>query len=265
MRLVTEDATPSSWAWPGRFHTLGPFEVPGFPSRKAYVYVPGGDDVPLHERPVLYLFDGQNCWTDWGSHAGGWYAHEAAEKLTGSRTFRAPVVVGLEHGGHKRIDELSPWAMSRDRGGHAERFFDWVVHHFMPHVQRTFGLTGGALHTVVGGSSLGGLAALWSHYRYPHAIGGVISMSSAFGAGGKAIFPFVESRARPLISRVYIDCGGREGGGFLLAAAEEMHLLLERKGYPEGGLIWRPDLRGAHNERAWRRRLPKALRFMFRR
>ncbi|WNG25519.1 alpha/beta hydrolase [Cystobacter fuscus] len=264
MHLVTATAD-TSWARPGQFHSLGPFDVPGFPSRRAHVYVPSGDDVPLRERPVLYLFDGQNCWTDWGSYAGGWYAHEAAEQLVGSPTFRAPVVVGLEHGGDRRIDELSPWEMTPGRGGHAEHFFDWVVHHFMPHVQHTFGLTGGALHTVVGGSSMGGLAALWAHYRYPHAIGGAIAMSPAFSVGDKALFPFVDSRPKPLISRVYIDCGGREGGGRMLAVAEEMHHVLERKGYPEGGLMWRPDQNAGHNEKAWRRRLPKALRFMFRR
>lgn len=258
------DSANTSWAWPGHFHSLGPFEIPGFSSRRAHVYVPG-DDVPLHERPVLYLFDGQNCWTDWGSHSGGWFAHEAAQQLVGDPRFRAPVVVGLEHGGDRRIDELSPWEWMPGRGGGAEHFFDWVVHQFMPHVQSAFGLTGGPLHTVVGGSSMGGLAALWSHYRYPEAIGGAIAMSPAFAVGSRALFPFVEGRDKPLISRVYIDAGGREGGGRLLAVAEEMHHVLERKGYPEGGLWWRPDAEAGHNEQAWRSRLPDALRFMFRR
>ncbi len=262
---MIDTASTAAWAWPGQLHTLGPFEVPGFPSRKASVYVPGGDPTPLHERPVLYLFDGQNCWTDWGSYSGGWYAHEAVQALVGDGAFRAPVVVGLEHGGERRIDELSAWEMAPGRGGGAEPFFDWVVHHFMPHVQHTLGLASGPLHTVMGGSSMGGLAALWSHYRYPHAIGGAICMSSAFGVGGKALFPFVEARAKPAISRVYIDCGGQEGGGRMLATSEEMVHLLARKGYPEGGLLWRPDPEAGHNEQAWRRRLPDALRFMFRR
>ena len=265
MGSVIDISASSDWAWPGRFHTLGPFDIPGFHSRKAYVYVPGGDDVPLHARPVLYLFDGQNCWTDWGSHSGGWYAHEAAQQLVGDPALCAPVVVGLEHGGDGRIDELSAWEMMSGRGGRAEPFFDWVVHHFMPHVRHLFGLAEGPLHTVMGGSSMGGLAALWSHYRYPQAIGGAIAMSSAFSVGNGAFFSFMEQHARPLISRVYIDCGGREGGGRMLAASEGMYRLLERKGYPEGGLLWRPDPDAGHNEQAWRRRLPEAMRFMFRR
>ena len=267
MRSVTEttDTSSASWAWPGQFHSLGPFDVPGFASRRVHVYVPSGDEVPRHERPVLYLFDGQNCWTDWGSYAGGWYAHEAAEQLVGQPAWRAPVVVGIEHGGAQRVDELSPWEMSPRRGGRAEHFFDWVVHDLMPHVQHTFGLPGGALHTVMGGSSMGGLAALWAHYRYPEAIGGAIAMSSAFSVGHRAFFSFVDSHPKPLISRVYIDCGGLEGAGRMLAASEEMYRLLEHKGYPEGGLMWRPDPEAGHNEQAWRRRLPEALRFMFRR
>ena len=34
---------------------------------------------------------------------------------------------------------------------------------------------------------------------------------------------------------------------------------------PDDRLMWRADPRGTHSEAAWRRRLPAALRFMYRR
>src|SRR3954468_23112097 len=40
--------------------------------------------------------------------------------------------------------------------------------------------------------------------------------------------------------------------------------LLER-GYDSDSLMWRADARGTHSEASWRRRLPAALRFMYRR
>lgn len=258
-------ASEHSWAKPGSFYTLSPLDVPGFPARRAFVYVPSGP-TPVHERPVLYLFDGQNVWTDHGSYAGGWYAHQAAERLNRSRKhFVAPVVVGLEHGGESRINELSAWPVMGQRGGGAERFFDWMVGKFLPHLQRHFGLRGGPLHTVLGGSSIGGLAALYGHYRHPDVFGGALCMSPSLFVGGRAIFRLISEKPRPLFSRVYIDCGGLEGKGRMLALAQDMAKLLEGKGYPADQLMWRPDTKAGHNERAWRRRLPKALRFMFRR
>jgi hypothetical protein len=41
--------------------------------------------------------------------------------------------------------------------------------------------------------------------------------------------------------------------------------ILRQRGFDEAALRWRPDARGVHNERHWRRRLPAALRHLFRR
>jgi predicted alpha/beta superfamily hydrolase len=64
--------------------------------------------------------------------------------------------------------------------------------------------------------------------------------------------------------RLYLDCGGREAFGYSIQHAEWMVDMLERKGFAAGDhFLWRPDKRGAHNERSWRRRLPKALRYLY--
>jgi enterochelin esterase-like enzyme len=67
----------------------------------------------------------------------------------------------------------------------------------------------------------------------------------------------------PPISRIYLDAGAQEASGRMLQAADRLAQDLAGRGYSPGQLMWRPDPRGGHNERAWRRRLPKALRFMF--
>src|SRR5262245_6690597 len=112
----------------GRFHELGPFDAPGFPpSRLIRAYVPErSPDAPPREtlfrgrslsetsdrsagRPVLFLFDGQNVFEDEPSFAGGWHAHKVVDRLARSRR---PVVVGIPHGGERRMAELSPFPVS---------------------------------------------------------------------------------------------------------------------------------------------------------
>jgi hypothetical protein len=51
----------------------------------------------------------------------------------------------------------------------------------------------------------------------------------------------------------------------MIKHAREMAEHLETRGWGTGEkLMWRPDAKGTHSERHWRRRLPKALRFLFR-
>ncbi|MBI2391909.1 MAG: alpha/beta hydrolase [Deltaproteobacteria bacterium] len=247
----------------GSFIDLGYFEAPGFGAgRRVRAYAPHGH-VHSAPRPVLWLFDGQNVFEDEGSFAGGWHAHEVLDRFAVLRKAAAPVLVGIDHGGEQRIDELTPWKDAK-KGGRADEFLGWVVETLMPLVRRSVGLREDVASNVVGGSSLGGLAAFYAHLRFPQAFGGALSMSPSFWFAKRRIFEFVESQPVPWTTRVYLDGGAREARGMLLKHGREMADLLAKKGWPGDSVMWRPDSKGTHAERHWRRRLPKALRFLFR-
>jgi len=247
---------------PGRFETLGEWEPPGLARRVVTVYLPA-DHRADGTRPALLLFDGQNVFDDIHSFAGGWFAHQAIDRLRPGAT-DVPLVVGIPHGGERRVDELVPWKMKQG-GGRLGSLLDWVASTVLPEVRRRHGSRAGPLGAVLGGSSLGGLAALWGHLHHPEVFGGALSLSPSLWAAGRAIFRDAERFHRPAVSRIYLDCGGREAGGRMLPVVREMAVVLEAKGYPAAQLRFRPDARGQHDEKAWRRRLPGALRFMFRR
>jgi hypothetical protein len=249
---------------PGIFHDLGIHEVPGLSARRVRVYEPVGAH-PDIVRPTLYLFDGQNVFDDHGSFAGGWHAHTAVDRLTIGKTTIAPYVVGIDHGGVSRIDELAPFSTGRHGGGKTDYLLDWLVGKLMPALHARFArMQRGAVGAAVGGSSLGGIAALYAHLRHPGEIGGALCLSPSFWVGGGEILRWVERQHHPTVSRVYLDCGVREGGGRMAPLVERMADLLGRRGYAQGQLMWRPDRKGGHAEVHWRRRLPKALRFMYR-
>jgi enterochelin esterase-like enzyme len=232
------------------------------------VFVP--DPHPKHargaldaaRRPALILFDGQNVFEDEGSYAGGWRAHEAAARV--SRTIPlAPMVVGVEHGGAARIAELSPFAPGGGPGGAAE-LVAHLASTLVPALRRTFGVTLAPESTVIGGSSMGGLAALYAHLRHPEVFGGALAMSPSLWAGGGELLSWAAGRGRPPGSRIYLDAGAREAGGRMLEAARRFASTLTGAGWNADTLLFRPDPRGGHNEAAWRRRLPAAMRFVFR-
>ena len=234
--------------------------VPHFGDRRVRVYVPREYD-GTRPFPLLVLFDGQNVFDDAGSFAGGWHAHRAVDRLGQKRS--RPIVVGVDHGHGARIDELAPWR--RDGSpGRAEAFVGWVAETLVSELRRRHHVVAGPAGVLVAGSSLGGLAAMYAHFRWPETFGGALSMSPSFWLGAPKIFDYVASRPVPWTSQIYLDCGVGEGGGGMHRHAERMAALLRGRGYAAARLLFKSDPKGAHGERAWRRRLPAALRFFYR-
>ncbi|HSG38731.1 MAG TPA: alpha/beta hydrolase-fold protein [Thermoanaerobaculia bacterium] len=262
--LQVEQGIPGSLErmQPGQINLLGPFETPGLTPRLIRVYLPRNYD-PTRASFALYMFDGQNVFDDAPSFSGGWFAHEAVEKLARSKR-SVPVVIGIDHGGAGRNRELSPFSFDMEQG-QIPKLLDWVTTRLMPALTAELNLVPGPLGAVVGGSSMGGLAALWSHFRYPEAFGGALVMSPSFWLADEAIFHFIASRPNPAVSRVYMDAGAREDKGKVVDVVKRMAEHLVARGYDADRLMWRADPKGAHSEADWRRRLPKALRFMYQR
>jgi predicted alpha/beta superfamily hydrolase len=240
-------------------HRIGPFEIPHVGARHVRVCVPPRD--PHAPSPVLYVFDGQNVFDDAPSYAGGWHLHRAVCALA-KRAGRAPVVVGVEHGGEARIAELSPWGTARG-ASRTDALLDWMVGTLAPLVQGEFRVSSAPGEVGIGGSSLGGLAALYAHFRNPERFGLVLAMSPSLWVGRGRIFAYVASRPKPWTSRIYLDAGGLEGGGGMLRAAERLAGDLRARGWDDGALRFVAAKRGTHSEKSWRRRAPGALTFLF--
>lgn len=238
-------------------HHLGPFLIRGVGSRLVRVYVPprlGSGPIP-----ALYLFDGQNLFHDEPSFAGGWRLHTTTSRLV-KQGHPMPVIIGVDHGGGERLAELSPWPAARSR---TEALLDWLTGDLMPRIQSEFHVASDPPHVGVGGSSLGGLAALYAHFRNPERFGRVLAMSPSLWVGRGALFGFVAGKTKPWTTRIYLDAGALEAGGRMLASAKQLAESLKARGWNDHELRFVASKRGAHSEKHWRRRAPGALRFLF--
>lgn len=239
-------------------YKLGPFRVSKLGQRRhVRVYVPPA--TASSPRRVLVMFDGQNLFHDEPSYSGGWHLHEAVHALTHAGV-PAPLIVGVDHGGADRLHELSPFAAHGSRG-RADALLDWLVGSLVPRVRREFGAPGTPAELWVGGSSLGGLAALYAHFRHPDVFGGALCLSPSFWLGRGRIFEYVAARPLP-VSRVYLDGGVHEDRDSMAAHVTRMAEHLRGRGYDDARLRLVLDPHGTHSEAAWRRRAPGALRFM---
>ena len=213
---------------------------------------------------MVVLFDGQNVFGDEGSFAGGWQAHRAAERVV-TKKRPAPIVVAVDHGYAHRQHELLPFAGSRSGSrprGTLDPLVAFLRERLAHDIRIRFGIPDAPARWVVGGSSLGGVAALYAHFAAPEVFGAAMCMSPSFGIAGRRLFDWIAAQPLPWTSRVYLDCGIREGRGTTLPRVAAMASLLRARGYREDRLRLRRDARGRHDEPSWRRRLPGALRFL---
>lgn len=224
-------------------------------------YLPARRPKRAAPRRALFLFDGQNVFDDAGSFAGAWHAHRAVDRYSAGRA-NPPVIVAVDHGHHARIRELAPFREGA-RGGGGEAMIRWLATTLVPHARRELGLSEDPAATVVGGSSLGGLAAFYAHHRWPEVFGGALCMSPSFWFGRAQLFDFVAAQGVPWTSKIYLDVGGREARHTMIAATTAMAGLLRARGYTDARLKLKVEAGGRHHERAWKRRLPGALRFLF--
>lgn len=244
----------------GRIESWGSVDVAGVGRRRIRVYVPAERPQAARGEPgVVVLFDGQNVFDDAGSFAGGWHAHRAAERVA-TRRRPAPIVVGVDHGFGARARELSPFA----RGGGLDALVGFLRGPLAQALRERFAIPADPARWIVGGASLGGLAALYAHFTAPELFGGALCMSPSLGLGGRRLLAWVATQPLPWTSRIYLDSGAREGRGTTARWVAALAAVLSERGYDERRLRVRRDARGRHAESSWRRRLPGALRFLLR-
>lgn len=247
----------------GRLHRTKAFPVPGIKDPLPLtIYLPPGYDTTGTSYPVAYVFDGQNLFTDDGSFAGGWHLHHALNvRATMGKVI--PIVVGIHHG-TQRQEELAPWPVEEGHKARGDALLDWVVGPLATMIDEDLRVLKGPEHTMIGGSSLGGLLAMYGFFRHNEVFGKGLFMSPSLWVDEGEIFHYVAKARCGGNPKLYLDCGEQEAEGIVIKHAEWMAELLDRKGFTEGyHFMWRPDPRGHHDERSWRRRLPRALRYLY--
>ncbi len=229
-------------------------------TRDLFVYLPPSYETDEERRyPVVYMHDGQNLFDETASFAGEWHVDEAMQLLSWEGI--EAIIVGVPNMGENRCEECSPYCDAKDGGGRGDDYLAFIVETVKPLVDAEFRTLPGHQYTGILGSSMGGLISLYAFVCYPQVFGfaGVLSPSLWFA--DRAIFKTVEET--PFIrGKIYVDIGAEEEGA-AATDARKMVKLLEQKGYRMGeDLMFVEETDADHNEAAWSRRLPRALRFL---
>lgn len=220
--------------------------------------------------PVLYLNDGQNLFEPATAFAGvSWQAGETAGHLIEEKKISPLIIVGIDHAGKNRVREYVPYRSADPRvmGPQGQRYPAFLRREVMPLIETYYSVAKGAENTGLGGSSLGGFIALYTHLTAPGLFGRLLIESPSLYVANRKILEDCR-RFQNWPARVYLGSGTREVGDPAkdARAVEDVRALesiLRSAGFDRRRLKVDVEEGAPHSESAWARRFPAALEFLF--
>ncbi len=216
--------------------------------RRVWIYLPKDYAASRKRYPVLYMHDGQNVFDEATAFSGEW----GVDEFLDTTSARQSIVVAIDHGDSKRINEYSPYDMERFGKGEGDFYVDFLAKTLKPFIDKKYRTLKDGKNTFVAGSSMGGLISMYAVLKYPSVFGGAGVFSPAFWVA-PAIFPEITAKGKKFNGKIYFYAGKLEGESMvpdMLKAFEAMAEVSKSK----MTTVIRDD--GKHNEPTWRKEFP---------
>ena len=248
--------------------------------RTVRVYLPAAYAQNAQARfPVLYMHDGQNLFDDSGAYGGhSWRVRETMETLEAQGKTTGIIVVGVDNGQERRLDEYSPWentevgryfGQNRVVGGLGEAYAAFFAETLKPFIDRTYRTLPARAHTAVAGSSMGAFISVYLAFASPalYSSVGVFSLASWFAE--PPFLAFLNSRPLPEAQRYFLSVGTAETSydplkefpAIYRACTEHFKETLLAKGQPAADLRLLVNEGEAHNEISWAKHFPQFVKW----
>ena len=227
-------------------------------SRKVYVYLPEQyERDELARYPVLYMFDGHNVFFDADSAFGkSW---NMTSYLLWTRKPLIVVAVECNKRDNNRLKEYSPTSFEDAKygkiRGRGKTYMDWLVKELKPYIDENYRTMPDRDHTVIAGSSMGGLMSLYAATVYNHVFSKAACLSPSLWTNPEKLLKLVEKAKLGENTTIYMDYGSQEMGNHsankevLMAMSQ---LLLEKN----VNLAFRIIPGGTHSEGSWEKQIP---------
>lgn len=266
----------------GRIERWDPFPSRHIDPRPVEVWLPPTYD-GREPHAVLYMHDGQMLFdadTTWNHQA--WAVDQVAAPLLARGELRPFIVVAPWNNGPKRFAEYFPQAWLRDlqgaprqavldrfdggvpRGNDSLRF---LADELKPAVDARYTTRTEREHTLLMGSSMGGLISLYGLCERPDLYGGAACISTHWtgyfernaAVPAAALRYLREKLPPPGTVRVWMDRGTQELDALYDDAQMAVDTLLLQRGYRAPGFRSVVHEGSGHNEADWQRHLPGPL------
>ena len=225
--------------------------------RRGYVYLPEDyHETPEKRYPVLYMFDGHNVFFDEDATYGKSWGMTQYMKQNPLNLIIVAIACNDE--GFRRLNEYTPFPFTyKEHRFHAQGdiYMDWLVGVLKPAVDKNLRTLPDADHTIIAGSSMGGLMSLYAVTAYNHIFKKAACLSPSLWTNPEKIAAMVEAATYAPGTNIYMDYGSEELAnheGILSILRETADKLLEKGVH----LSFRIVPGGTHCEASWEKQIP---------
>lgn len=226
--------------------------------RRIWIYLPRGYTTSKASYPVLYMHDGQNLFNEQTAPFGEWGVDEALDSIQ-KATGREMIVVGIDNGGEKRMNEYNPYDFKEFGKGEGNQYVDFLVQTLKPYIDQKFRTKKDAANTHIAGSSMGGLISLYAVVKYPSVFGAAGVFSPAFWTAPQLFTDVEKADWGTNKPRFFFYAGGKESTT-MVPDMKRMLTLIEKKPNVNTRSLVNPL--GQHNEPTWRAEFPAFYRWL---
>lgn len=184
--------------------------------RRIRVYLPNQTTGPY---AVMYMHDGQNLFEKKYAYIGeSWEVHKQVHRLIKAKMIPNLMIVAIDNNKH-RLDEFSPFendelhrlfGSKSKRTPYGEAYAAFIVEEVKPFIDQHYHTLPGFNHTLIAGSSMGGVISLYMGLKYPDVFGGVGILSAATWYNQSAVEQFLSSNQPNPNQRFFIAVGSNE-------------------------------------------------------
>ena len=205
--------------------------------------------------PVMYMYDGHNLFQDHDATYGkSWGLEDFLNDY--DKPF---IIVGIEcnHEGQERLNEFSPYTFDNSYFGHingkGEILMDWVIVELKPFIDEHYRTIPFRECTGIGGSSMGGLMALYTVIKYNIYFSKAACLSSAISMCMPQLKNELQEAFIDSDTRVYMSFGTKEVRGKKGIELMKNNLNeIEKQFYLRGASFHLNIIKnGQHNEASW--------------
>jgi predicted alpha/beta superfamily hydrolase len=206
------------------------------------------------------MHDAQNLFDDSISFVGEWSVDETLNELY-KKTGKSFIVVGVENGGEKIIEEYTPWKHEKYGGGKGDIYINFLVNELKPFIDKNYRTESEANQTTIIGSSLGGLISFYGGFKKPKIFGKISALSTSFWFSDK-INEFAKGNGKQTNTKLFLLVGEKEVTT-LVTDTLNMEKLLIALGFPKENMKSKVAIGGQHIESFWSAEFLETVKFLY--
>lgn len=230
--------------------TISPFQL----KRTIHLYLPQNYYETDERYPVMYMYDGHNLFSDNDATYGkSWGLREFLDQY--DKHF---IIVGIEcnHEGRERLNEFCPYTLPDSHLGNiigkGQQLMDWVIQELKPYIDQNYRTIPFRECTGIGGSSMGGLMALYSVIKYNLYFSKAACLSSAINICEKQLFQDLKQSTISSDTHVYLSFGKHEVRNEDASSyMKDLLFQFQNKFFQRNASCMINITNGEHNEASW--------------